>query len=100
MGIDTAAALEEILEGLEDGDGICILVVKSNRQVTLHIPQLGLMSEATVEQQIPQIYQLISRRRGEIRLEQENERSKNRTKTEQLSSGGGRPRARVGQSPA
>ncbi len=92
--------LEEIASEVEDGDGVLILVMGKNRQVKLHIPQLGLMSEAIVEQQVPNIYQLISRRRGEIAREQENERIKNRAEGGEARGGGGRSRAYVGKEPA
>ncbi len=81
-------SLDDFELDVDDTDGVMILVVPSSGPIKALVPQLGLMTEARLEMQIPHIYRAIS-----IRRAQEAERQNERTaRVGAQVNGGGKPR--------
>lgn len=74
MEIEELTDIIPELEGkIEPTDGVMVLIVGFNKPIEIVIPQIGLMSAAHIERQIPRIFQAISiRRADETRKEQQN----------------------------
>ncbi len=90
-------SLEDILSETAPEDGVLILVVPRNGLIKTFVPQLGTMTEARLEMQIPHIYRAIMTRRSQEAEKQANERITTGTETPSSSRTKQRAAAQLGK---